>query len=165
MRTKFRNSRTREARNEEVLWCVAIAVMATMSAASAADMPAKAPPYKDLPVAPSWTGFYVGGDIDARRSKVDWATRAFGTFLALPINNPADLSTTSIRIGGFAGYNWHLTPYSLVGLEADIAWGRNSKTHSPFPGDPFASNATLGHDFVTAKLGWDGSLRGRVGFF
>ena len=47
----------------------ALAVLATASQASAADLsaPAPAPAYSKAPVIPpvvsSWTGFYVGGDI------------------------------------------------------------------------------------------------------
>ncbi|SRR5712691_8431367 len=133
------------------------------ASALAADMPAKAAVYKATP-APNdpWTGFYAGGSIGARWSEVDWRTVFFaGGGGATSVGNPAHLGNTSLRVGGYIGYNWMVAPTWLAGLEADIAWGDNKKTHTPWPGSPFLASA--GHDFITTKLDWDGSLRGRLG--
>jgi outer membrane immunogenic protein len=131
--------------------------------AFATDMPVRAPVYKAAAPYDPWTGFYVGGSIGARWSNVDWRTINIGGAPASSNDNPAHLDKTTIRVGGYVGYNWKVAPSWLVGLEADIAWGDSSKTHTPFPGiGPPLFGA--GHDFVTAKLGWDGSIRGRVGF-
>jgi outer membrane immunogenic protein len=136
--------------------------------ALAADM---APAYKAPIYAPvdPWTGFYVGGSIGARWSDVSWKTLDFDS--ANPptnVDNPAHLNDTSFRVGAYAGYNWRFASSALVGLEADIAWANNSKTHGGFPGADNAfgtgtfTDPTV--DSITAKLGWDGSIRGRIGY-
>jgi outer membrane immunogenic protein len=130
--------------------------------AMAADL---APAYKapgSMPIAYNWTGFYVGGSLGARWSTVNWRTLDFDTQAAQSSDNPADVGSTGVRAGGYVGYNWMLTPSFLAGLEADVAWGNNSKTHPKFPGEGTLGPGT-GLDFVTAKLGWDGSVRGRFG--
>jgi outer membrane immunogenic protein len=132
--------------------------------ASAADMPLKAPPL--VPVVPSWAGFYIGGDVGVRWSTARWTTNNFGAFLPSAVDNPANLNSTDFRGGGYIGYNWMLSPTWLVGLEADVGSGGSNVTHSPFPGVavfPGLFPAGMGHDFVNARLGWDGSVRGRVG--
>jgi outer membrane immunogenic protein len=145
------------------LLVAAIAVAAFCGApALAADMPVKAPVYKAAAPYDPWTGFYMGGSVGARMSDVDWRTVDFpGAGPATTVDNPAHLNSTSVRIGGYTGYNWKIAPAWLAGLEADIAWGDNKKTHTPFPGT--IAVGTTGNDFVTAKLGWDGSIRGRLG--
>ena len=135
--------------------------------AQAADLPTKAPAYKAAPApVDPWTGFYVGGSVGARWSAIDWTTVDFmGNGTPTSVHNPAALDHTTFRAGAYAGYNWRIAPTWLVGVEGDIAWGSNSrKTTSPFPGDPFSTPATIGHDLVGAQLGWDGSVRGRVGY-
>jgi outer membrane immunogenic protein len=67
-------------------------------------------------------------------------------------------------VGGYAGYNWKIAPTWLVGIEGDIAWGNSSKTHTPFPGSSVFFGIVPGNDFVTVKLDWDASIRGRVGY-
>ena len=142
--------------------------LATAQGAFAADMPVKASVYKAA-VADPWTGFYVGGSVGARWADVDWQTVAAtgagaGTVPVGP-NNPASLDSTSFRVGGYVGYNWKIAPAWLVGLEADIAWGRNNSSVSPFPGTPGGGFFGGGpSDSDTVKLGWDGSVRGRLGY-
>jgi outer membrane immunogenic protein len=120
------------------------------------------------PIAYNWTGFYIGGSVGARWAVVDWQTiedtgPGGGTPPVGP-NNPASLDSTSFRVGAYAGYNWQFASEWLAGLEADIAWGRNNSSVSPFPGTPgglFGGGPT---NSDTVKLGWDGSVRGRLGY-
>jgi outer membrane immunogenic protein len=136
----------------------AVALAGVTMTANAAPRTAVAPPI----VAPfTFSGLYLGGSIGARQSRVTWTTIDFDFDPVLAVNNPARFGDGSIRIGGYAGYNWLIAPSMLAGLEADIAWGNNSKTHSPFPGTSLG--IAPGHDLVTAKLGGDGSIRGRIG--
>jgi outer membrane immunogenic protein len=136
----------------------AVALAGVTMTANAAPRTAVAPPI----VAPfTFSGLYLGGSIGARQSRVTWTTIDFDFDPVLAVNNPARFGDGSIRIGGYAGYNWLIVPSMLAGLEADIAWGNNSKTHSPFPGTSLG--IAPGHDLVTAKLGGDGSIRGRIG--
>jgi outer membrane immunogenic protein len=136
--------------------------IACVPVAFAADMPTSPPVvYKAIPAATiNWTGFYAGGSIGARWSTADWTNTSFGAGLA-NVNNPTSLGSASARIGAYFGYNWQIAPAWLVGLEADIASGNNNKTASPWPGSPFLASG--GHDFVSAKLGLDGSVRARLG--
>jgi outer membrane immunogenic protein len=146
--------------------------LACASGALAADMPMKAPvavPYNN------WTGWYAGASVGARMADTTWTT----TSIAAPPFGPtpprtgnssiAGLDSTSARLGGYAGYNWQFAPTWVAGIEADLAWGNNKKSVSPIPGTVFAAtscstfaNCTL--DSITAKEGWDGSLRARLGF-
>jgi outer membrane immunogenic protein len=150
---------------------IAVLAAATLSlacapAALAADMAAPKPMYTKAPVmmAPSWAGFYVGGDVGARWSTLRWTTDNFSPAAPNPaVANGVKLNNTSFVGGGYAGYNWMVAPVWLVGLEGDLSWGGGTATSSPFPGDLAGAGAT-GHDFVNAKLGWDGSVRGRIGY-
>jgi outer membrane immunogenic protein len=79
----------------------------------------------------------------------------------------ANLDSASARIGGYLGYNWQFAPHWLAGVEGDLAWGDGSGSVSPIPGTVFDSTscgiADCSVDSATAKLGWDASLRGRLG--
>jgi outer membrane immunogenic protein len=145
-----------------IVTALAATVIRVTPAFAADIMPAKAPIY--VPADP-WSGFYGGGSLGARRSDVDWRTLDFDDILdifpASNIDNPAHLNATSFRVGAYAGYNWLFAPAALVGLEGDIAWGNNNKTRGGFPGT-VETNPTL--DLITAKLGWDASIRARLGY-
>ena len=114
----------------------------------------------------NWTGFYVGGNVGARWSNSNWTTNDFGgAGTVSAVDNGVSLNKTSIRFGGYAGYNWMFAPAWLAGLEADLGWAGGTATHTPFPGIAnFAAALGTGNDFVNAKLGWDGSVRGRLGY-
>ena len=129
-------------------------VAATMAAlpASAADLrlPVKAP----VMVQPafSWQGFYVGGSVGGRWADIDWTTTNFGlaTGPAAVAGNAHGLGSATVRAGGYAGYNYLLSPTWLVGIEGDVAWGDGSKTNNFIPGlvaepairPPSATNGT-----------------------
>ena len=68
---------------------IAIAVMMA-TPALAADMPVKAP-YKAAPLVeiPTWTGFYVGGELGASWTSSQWTTTSL-------LNTGAGLPTTGI---------------------------------------------------------------------
>jgi outer membrane immunogenic protein len=143
--------------------CVVVAALIA-TPAMAADLPMKTPAPVAVPYDP-WTGFYVGGSIGARWSDVQWLTQAFDRPEGVTpgnIDNPARLDSVSARAGGYLGYNFKIASNWLVGVEGDIAWGNSSKTVTPFPGAQI-DGTVAGDDFVTAKLGWDGSLRARLG--
>jgi outer membrane immunogenic protein len=145
----------------------AVAVVGFASVASAADMPMKAAPMVAPVAAYNWTGFYVGGDVGARWSSAQWTTLNFGNGNPAPsaVDNGVNLNKTSFRVGGYTGYNWMFAPAWLAGLEADIGWAGGTATHTPFPGaSVFEAGTGTGTDFVNVKLGWDGSVRGRLGY-
>ncbi len=142
--------------------------LASIAPVNAADMAVKAPTTPDAAYDP-WAGFYAGASVGARWSDVQWDSLSFtpgfpGPFVPNNVNNPAQIGSTSARLGGYFGYNWRIAPSWLAGFEGDIAWANSSKTVTPFPGTAgIVGPAAAGSDFSKAKLGWDASIRGRVG--
>jgi len=150
-----------------VLWAAVVTMIAQF--ASAADLPTTAPLYAPVRVA-NWNGVYVGGSLGGRWSDASWSTVAIGTPSGPPdpTTTPVSFNSSSFRGGGYAGYNWQLATM-LVGFEADAAWGHSSKTLAGIPGTfgPSGLGVDAGaqaFDSSNVKLGWDGSLRGRLGF-
>lgn len=158
------------------LMLVGAACMAVLAAGSAgaADL---APVYRKAPVAPaapvpSWTGFYLGGNVG-----YGWNDKAsnlaFGTTdpLLQPLVDAARLagvyptslspSAKGVIGGGQIGYNWQLPSQWLMGLEADIQGsgikGSDSVTTTAFPFDTTATS-------LTKSIDWFGTVRGRIGF-
>ncbi len=122
-------------------------------AASAADLPMKAPPPRLVQPAPfSWTGFYVGASagIIGQNSK--------GTDIGGLIDSDGDQYGIS-GIGGLfgvnVGYNWQFAPNWVLGIEADIAWTGVDNT--------FNFNGSTG-SAVASKLDNLGTVRGRIGY-
>lgn len=132
-------------------------VAVPLSAASAADMPLKAP-------APSatydWSGIYVGGNLGggwARNDFSDPGLGIIGAFLGVPVEQTVN---SSGFLGGFqAGTNYQIGKL-VVGAEADADWadinGTSSATFGPF-GVPFITR-TLG-----AKTDWTATVTTRIG--
>lgn len=150
----------------------AVVTIALTQLASAADLSTKAPVYQaPVAVVANWTGFYVGGSVGGRWADTNWTTTAIGDppGPADPTTTPASFNSSAFRFGGYIGYNWQIAPLWVVGLEADAAWARNNKTLAGIPGT-FGSGGqgvdfgATAFDSSNVKLGWDGSVRGRVGF-
>jgi outer membrane immunogenic protein len=128
-------------------------------AASAADLPVKAPIYK-APVAAiyNWTGFYVGGNVGYGWGQGD-VTYSDPTFGLLP----ASISGSNINgaIGGLqAGYNWQFDNRWVAGFEADFQWSGQKASTNFFSSDTEGGNIS---GSLSAKLLWFGTLRGRFG--
>jgi outer membrane immunogenic protein len=149
--------------------------LAAVAPAMAADMrPARAPVYTKAPVmAPvySWTGAYAGISLGGRWADTTWATGSIGLPLgpADPTTSSASFNSSTIRAGGYIGYNWQVAPVWVVGLEGDLAWGRNDKSVAGIPGTFGTGGQGVGPaaaavDSANVRLGWDASVRGRVGF-
>ena len=102
-----------------------------------------------LPVAaaPSWEGFYIGGDVGS----------GFGMLsLSQPNNN--DFFGNHGFIGGLlAGYNHMVAPRWLVGIEGDASW--SGIDHNEVFNDGFG-------DVVTLQVSQNNaySVRGRLGY-
>jgi outer membrane immunogenic protein len=140
---------------------------------TAADMrPARAPVYTKAPMmapAYSWTGGYAGISLGGRWADTTWATTSIGLPLGPgdPTTSSASFNSSTIRAGGYIGYNWQVAPIWVVGLEGDLAWGRNDKSMAGIPGTFGGGMLGLGalaFDTSNVRLGWDASVRGRVGF-
>ena len=130
----------------------AILGMASLTAASAADMALKAPPPPPAP-AWSWTGCYAGiegGGVWGKQSvtNIDTVTGVNGG----PITN---VSPRGGLFGGTVGCNYQMTNI-VIGIENDLSWDglRGSANDQP----PF--NIGFTHGLSTS---WLDTLRGRVG--
>jgi outer membrane immunogenic protein len=95
--------------------------------ASAADLAVKAMAPPAPVIAPTWTGFYVGGNVGAGWAKND--TSVSGTIpaavlgAALPFSLPLTSQTMTGFIGGLqGGYNYQFGTF-VIGVEADGDWG------------------------------------------
>lgn len=143
--------------------------------AAAADFRLPPPVYRAAAPVATWSGFYVGGSIGARWSDSDWTTTCLQTGfggVACPNNlpawiandNPVGFESASLRGGIYAGFNWQVSPVWVLGLEADFALARNSKTHSGIPGTWVPGGGAPGLDTSTVRQDWDAGIRARVGY-
>lgn len=102
--------------------------LAASDLVNAADMATKAPPAPVAAPAPSWNGFYAGGNIGG-----GWGSRN----VAFTPNDPSaaaslfgnaggppstSLSSSGVLGGVQLGYNWQFSRNGLVGLETDFDW-------------------------------------------
>jgi outer membrane immunogenic protein len=125
----------------------ALAVLTTMTAANAADlprrhrMPVKAPAYVEP--AYNWSGFYAGinGGYGFGRSEWSAATGA-STF-----------DTSGGLAGGTVGYNYQMGPW-VLGLEGDVDW-------SDMKGSTTAVPCTTSCE---TRNSWLATARGRLGY-
>jgi outer membrane immunogenic protein len=117
--------------------------------------------------APNWNGFYIGVEGGGVFSNHDWNTTGSGVGPGFLDNtNHASFTPDGGRVGGYAGYNYMITPTFLTGVEGDIAAGiGGSQTQTGIPGTlTFFNTTTPTNDTVTVhNPGYDASLRGRLG--
>ncbi len=141
-----------------------------LGAASAADLPYKAPP--PPPVINSWTGFYLGlnaggiwGSNHLASTVVDPGTMAFWAPCFAAGACPRDYghqTGVSGEVGGQLGYNWQVNAI-VLGIETDLQWTDvRSATSIALTN---AGNGFVPYNGVaSAKLDWFGTTRGRLGF-
>src|SRR5947207_11385615 len=138
---------------------VLLAMFCVGGVARAGDVAAyKAPPPAVGAAMPG--NFYAGVSLGGRWSDTDWTTTAIGSPPSSPqfwAFDPASFDSSTLRIGGYLGYIWRVTPSWAVGVEGDLGWGDSSKSSAGIPGTCCAGSASV-------KEGWDGSIRGRVGY-
>jgi outer membrane immunogenic protein len=156
-----------------------VAVVALIGTpAFAADIAVKAPPPALAPVF-NWTGFYVGGEAGAKWADPTWTTTQFITNpspgFIVDASSPAKFDMTGFRLGGYAGYNWQFAPNWVVGIEGDIAAADDTATMRGIPGcalprvntcvgtSGLVSGPGPGVDVSSVTMGWDASLRARLG--
>ena len=135
--------------------------------AFAADMAVKAPPPAPvLAPAPSWTGFYIGGDLGGA-----WSNNT-ATFFPFP--SPAEFgvnvisaknSGSSVFGGVYAGYNWQFAPAWVAGLEGDWSWTHAGGSFTQ-PWTMISKGAPISGSFtsMSSNLKWVASIRGRFGY-
>jgi outer membrane immunogenic protein len=154
---------------------VGIAAVMTLIAtqAMAADLAAKAAPLAPAPVAapPTWTGFYLGGNVGYAWGKDSKSTTGVELLTGSAIN-PG--SATLHPNGGFSGiqsgYNWQFAPTWLVGYESDFQYSRIKGSAGclvpcgPQGTVPPLSFVNYQSFSVTDRLNWFGTVRGRFGY-
>jgi opacity protein-like surface antigen len=146
-------------------------------APAAATMPFKA---KAAPVvAYNWTGGYVGAAVANRWSDASWNTSSIGNgpgagFVAPdPTTTPVSYFSAAAQGRGFAGYNWQFSPKWVAGIEGDVGFGDSRMRRGGIPGTFGNGNNAIngafpgieaeGADSSGVKLGWDGTIRGKIG--
>ena len=146
-----------------LLAATAVAALAAMDTAYAADLALKAPP---APPAYSWTGWYagvnIGGSFGQARDTVSYGAPAVPF---PPASTNADLD--GVIGGGQIGYNMQSNSW-LFGLEADIQ-GSSERASAYRSGT--VTTGIIGALVTTStgvlndqeKLPWFGTVRGRVG--
>jgi outer membrane immunogenic protein len=97
------------------------AVIALTGPVYAADLPLKAPAMAPVePIAPSWTGFYIGGHGGLGWKSLDGTFSDPNGVISGPINVSSGSHTGAV--GGFhAGYNWQFAAAWVAGIEGDIS--------------------------------------------
>lgn len=146
-----------------------------MAVASA--MPVKAAPVTLF----NWTGVYVGAAIADRAAVSNWRTLAIDNHSGAgfvnpdPTTNPASFFSSNLQGRLYSGYNWQFSPKWVAGVEADFGFGDSRMKRGGIPGaygngiNAFdVSNQSPGtdgafHDSTTVKMGWDATIRGRLG--
>jgi outer membrane immunogenic protein len=157
----------------------AVSTIGATQIASAADLPYKVPPYSP-PIVYNWTGFYVGAEVGAKWGRDEWTatsladTNIGGVRSPIDSSSPRNYNPVAARFGGFAGYNWQFAPRWVAGIEGDWAYANATKTVAGFPGCTNAvctvgfvsvpNGQIAGGDLTSVKIGWDASVRGRLGY-
>ncbi len=139
---------------------VTIALTSLVSShAIAADLPqAYQPVPVVMPPPPSWTGFYVGGNVGG----------AWQSLSATPVSivnggfinpGPINFNGSGVLAGGQAGFNYQISSF-LVGLEGEFLW-TDAKATTVTPGTlfPFIGGSSTG----TAQTDWYATFGPRVG--
>ncbi len=116
------------------------------------------------PVASPFAGFYLGVDAGAGWNTGKTSTVPTQELYDYSDGTVADLATgtRSGFLGGiYTGYNMLVSPMVVLGVEADVNFGRLSATKSDFDA------VTQGESYYTYSLNntvdWSGSLRVRAG--
>lgn len=152
-----------------ILGLAAFVLLAVSLSAHAASLPVKAPVLKaPPPAAPisGWSGFYLGlnggygwGSDPVAFSAASPAAATYFTGGAVP--GGVNGSPAGGLFGMQLGYNWQLTPQTILGIETDFDYadidGAGSVATSVLGFAPFTTSAAQG-------LTWLGTARGRVGF-
>lgn len=100
---------------KKVVFAATIAAFAA-APAFAADMAVKAPPISSS-VAPTWTGFYFGGNLGGAWAHTNWCTDATITSCFTAPFDVISESGSSVVGGGQIGYRWQSSNY-VLGIEA-----------------------------------------------
>jgi len=136
---------------------LALAVVAPMGAANAADMAVKAPPLTAPIPYFNWTGFYIGGNFGYGWANDDISGTVSDGAIFAGSNN-----YSGVVGGGQIGANYQLPNNWVIGVEADIDWS-NLKGVSSICTFPMGV-ATSACSADSTKIDDFGTVRGRLGY-
>src|ERR1700712_3198588 len=170
-----RNGRLRTLAMKKLLLASAATALLT-GAASAADLPRRAPPpvFTPVPVF-TWTGAYFGINagyaFDASSNNTGSTFTVPGAFTVSGAPATAtfrDQNQEGFSGGGQIGYNWQLTPGSgvVIGFEADaqyLDFGRN-RNNALISGGALGSGLSVTDPRGLSSLDFFGTVRGRLGY-
>lgn len=146
-----------------------------------------------VPIAPTWNGWYIGGEVGGKWVKNDWQTTCvqggttglrlhslcsdgtsrtnLGGFPGAPDSTAAhSFETSGVRAGVYAGAVFQLNPSWVAGIEGDYGFYNQSSTVGGILGCSTAACRTVGfhgtsaRDSTSVKNGDDFSLRLRAGY-
>jgi outer membrane immunogenic protein len=153
------------------LFLGALAAVFLASAASAADLPMKAPSHSAS--ASPWSGFYLGGGLGFQASDAR-ETLDLESVGGRPLQTPAQFESgfaTSEPLNGlafrgtvYAGYNWQIARQWVLGLESDLGLTNHATTYAGLAFPDQNLSVVSAADGIAAESTWDASARGRVGF-
>ena len=113
----------------------------------AADMPTRAPVHKSIAHFYDWSGWYAGYNAGVSASQINAST-------------PGDTSgSTDVAGRGFVGgvqggYNWHITPSAVAGVEGDLGFLRLKRSVIDYNDGETFSAKTQGYATFRARLGY-----------
>jgi len=135
---------------------------------------------------PSWTGFYIGGEVGGKWVKDDWGTNCVqiavpsggecGTspnIIPLTIDSSATFKTSGLRAGIYLGAMTQIGPNWVLGIEGDYAFYKQSAAVTGIVGcmtalcpqaSPFPFPVTSAFDSTSVTNKDDFSIRPRLGF-
>lgn len=146
----------------------AAALLASVSLASAADLPMYEPAPAIAVSAFTWTGFYVGAHAGYVWGDHDVTTRGKDAATRLNVQNRLRPPSVGIdgdgwMVGAQAGYNFQLDNSPVVfGVEADISYTDIDDT-TRYAIAPLAGPGQIRSSFKQ-ELSYLGTVRGRVGY-
>jgi len=127
----------------------AVATLALATAATAADLPVKAPFYQASPPVAfyNWTGCYVGVNLGGTSGTSNEIIPVY------PAN--FDISQSGVTGGGHVGCNYMFAQNWVVGLEGDFDW-------TNLRGDELTTGVFSERYYL--RWNWTASVRGRLGY-
>lgn len=159
-----------------LILATSLTVACGLAGAHAADMPLKAKP---VAVPPSWTGFYIGGQVGgawadrsvgyagndlAGQALITGADPITGAPIAVEPVRPHGFNMSGVTGGVTLGYNWQASPVWVLGVETDFS-GSNVKGSGSGSSTLAAIGAITVPQTVTSdqRIDWWGTVRARAG--
>src|ERR1700744_710541 len=143
-------------------FAVSAPAMAADMAMKAPEMPVKAP----VVAAPSWTGFYIGGNVGYGVGRDPTSATELSTNRGTTSTLESETVTMAPAgwLGGVQfGYNWQIG-HTVLGVEADWQWSGQRDQACLFTCSPATDGDGPSSVNDEQRLDWFATARGRVGY-